>query len=591
MYNLPNAVRRLLYKMSIKTKLLVVSFALILLPLSITCMIMFYNITNMIAESIFKVSGLSLDYTAQVLADRLATAQNIANAISSNLEVNRILSEDPKDYNFDDQLTDSKFLLALLSTQERDSRILRARLTVNDGLLYSNGDYHFINNKNREGYPWADSKVSGTAFLWTSDNGSGSQGYTGSVKAISCIKQIHNLNNYDNIIGAVSVDISESEIKAILSRADLTKEAFIFAVSSDKEVLAKTGSIADETKILKNLVSLENTDRVEINISGHEYQVQVKTLEGFGWNMISCMPMELLQKERNRMLVFTLVLMVTLTVVTFLLGYLLYKSSLKRIQNIVAAMKGAQDGKLDVRLLVHGEDEIGKIEQNYNHMITRIEELIEETLSLVQRARDAELKSLQAQINPHFLYNTINTISWTAMDYGAHKVCKMLKAMSDFYKLSIQKGMQEVSVEDEIRHVEAYIELQNMRYDNAIIFELDIPAALRKCRMLNMILQPLVENSILHGIMARSEKKGKIVLHGEIEGEDVVLTIEDDGVGIDAETLENMEAALPNHEDYGIYNINERLMIRFGAKYKLHFESRQGLGTRVEVRLPWGTGQ
>ncbi|HHV97447.1 MAG TPA: histidine kinase [Clostridiaceae bacterium] len=578
------------YKTSIKAKLMILTFALIIFPLSVTSIIMFKNMTDMYKESVYKLSDMSLEYISHVIESKLLTALNTANLIAIDDSVQEILSKNIDDYKMEEQLTDMKNLSNYLQSYTADAIVERVRLGVRDGLIYSNFSEYFVNLDKLKEYAWFDMMRNNkyiNSCYWIPSSAHGVENLPNARNVISCVKFIHSIKNFDSIIGLVFVDIPIKELNLALTRGGLTKDAVTLAIDNNNIVIASTDNISSLGEVNNLIDRILESDKETIKISGIEYQVHFKEIDAFNWKIVSLMPIEIIQRERNKNVLFTIILVVTLAGMTLLMGNFLYKSTLRRIKQIVVSMKEVQNGNLNTILLGESEDEIGQIERNYNFMIRRIRELIDETRILAERNRDAEYKYHQAQINPHFLYNTINTISWMAMDYGASKVCHMLKLLSDFYKLNLHSYKDDILLSDQIKHVELYVEIQNMKYDNSVRLEVNIPRELYSCRTPNMLLQPLVENSILHGIMAREDKQGTINICAEKNGNDLVISIIDDGIGMDEDTLLKINSCQDIGEKYGIYNINERIKLKYGAEYGLVFTSIKSKGTRVDVRIPY----
>ena len=204
--------------------------------------------------------------------------------------------------------------------------------------------------------------------------------------------------------------------------------------------------------------------------------------------------------------------------------------------------------------------------------------------------RIAEFRSLQAQINPHFLYNTMDMINWLAQQGRTSEVSNAIQNLSRFYKLSLSRKESLSTIASEEEHVSIYVHIQNMRFHDSISFISDIPDELMDFSIPKLTLQPVVENSILHGIMEKPSKSGTIVLTGWREGGDIVLLISDDGVGIPPEKLSHILSGKGRSSSGGsniaIYNTHRRLQILYGEKYGLSYQSTEGSGTEVQIRLP-----
>ena len=214
------------------------------------------------------------------------------------------------------------------------------------------------------------------------------------------------------------------------------------------------------------------------------------------------------------------------------------------------------------------------------------EQVIEEQKKL----RKAEFEVLQAQINPHFLYNTLDAIVWSAEAGNQDQVVSMVGSLSSFFKSSLNKGKEIVSLRDELSHVRSYLEIQQIRYQDILIYEIDVPKELLEYSIPKITIQPVVENALYHGIKNR-RGLGRIIVKAADEGEKMVIRVEDDGIGMDEERLLEVRKALSENatesgQVYGLYNVNERIRLNYGEDYGITIESTKGVGTCVMISLP-----
>lgn len=222
-------------------------------------------------------------------------------------------------------------------------------------------------------------------------------------------------------------------------------------------------------------------------------------------------------------------------------------------------------------------------------MVTRISMLIAEQYQSGKEIKNAELKALQAQINPHFLYNTLDLINWKAIDNDVPEIALIAHSLAKFYKLSLNKGREIVSIEDEIDHIKNYVQIQNMRFDNRINLVINIDPFIRQYRILKIILQPIVENSILHGILEnRNKQEGVINISSHLVNNTLVLIVEDNGIGMTMEKAQEILTtdSIADTHGYGVQNVNQRIKLYYGQQYGLSYWSSPGEGTKVEITIP-----
>ena len=226
-------------------------------------------------------------------------------------------------------------------------------------------------------------------------------------------------------------------------------------------------------------------------------------------------------------------------------------------------------------------------------MTRKIQKLMEQSEKEQKAKRRYELKVLQSQINPHFLYNTLDSIIWMAEWGKNQEVVKMTSSLARLLRRSISNEQEVVTIEEEIDYTEAYLTIQKMRYQDKLEYEIEAEPDIRKEETVKLVLQPVVENAIYHGIKYK-DGKGLIQIRGFREGGDIILQVEDDGRGMDQDTLEHIfekHVRDTKSNGVGLQNVHERIRLYYGAAYGLSFESEPGKGTVVTIRLPGGKGE
>ena len=238
-------------------------------------------------------------------------------------------------------------------------------------------------------------------------------------------------------------------------------------------------------------------------------------------------------------------------------------------------------------------DEVGTLYQDYNALISRLQQLLKENDEIGQELVSMEYEALQSQINPHFLYNTLDMINWLALSGRSEELTQVVRSLAKFYKLSLNGGNSIVTIGDELAHVDHYMQIQQIRHAGRIRYLTQVDPVISQYSMPRITLQPIVENAIYHGIMEKPEKSGAIRVTGATDGQDVLITVEDDGVGFGEEdTIAIREIGQQDVSDlkqgshYGLSNIDKRIKLRYGGGYGLEVRSVRGEGTRVTVRLP-----
>ena len=341
---------------------------------------------------------------------------------------------------------------------------------------------------------------------------------------------------------------------------------------------------------------------IERTILGQKIYVGFYSISQPGWFMVTILPSDPLTRQSNLLMLQYIFFYAGALLLAFLLANMLARSITRRISSVISQMSLVREGPpvpLDEPVC---HDEIGDLIETYNYMTREMARLMEEQGKAAEDLRIAEFNSLQAQMNPHFLYNTMDMINWLAKQGRNDEVCSAVQNLSRFYKLTLSRKKSISTIAQETEHVSIYVQLQNMRYHDSIEFIPDIPDELMEYQIPKLTLQPVVENAVLHGILEKDSKSGTIVLTGWMEDGDIVLLISDDGVGIPPEKLRGILAGAdgdatdrqipaaatrtPGGTNIGIYNTHGRLQILYGTEYGLSYTSEPGRGTDVQIRFP-----
>ena len=270
-------------------------------------------------------------------------------------------------------------------------------------------------------------------------------------------------------------------------------------------------------------------------------------------------------------------------------GYVV-RSITKPVQELSGAAKKIADGDFSTRVDVATKDEIGTLALNVNEMSGRLEEMVQKIKDDERKMRHTELRLLQEQINPHFLYNTLDTIVWLVEGNSPDKAVNMVVSLSDFFRIVLSKGKDIITIREEEQHVRSYLEIQQVRYRDILEYDISIPEELYGYKILKLTLQPIVENSLYHGIKVK-RGKGSILVTGELKDDKIYFEIRDTGVGMSQEDLASIRNKLTRpcketDSGFGLANVNERIRMNYGPEYGVTIDSVQGEGTWVQIVIP-----
>lgn len=278
-------------------------------------------------------------------------------------------------------------------------------------------------------------------------------------------------------------------------------------------------------------------------------------------------------------------------VIILYMSYYIPLSITRPIRKLSEVTDQVAKGNLEVRSDVEGGTEVSMLSDSLNTMIDKINELLEQVTKEQTRLRKAEFELLQSQINPHFLYNTLDAIVWLAEAGEQKKVVNMVGSLSEFFRTSLNRGKDIITIGEELQHVRSYLEIQQVRYQDILEYEIHVPKDLNKYLIPKITIQPLVENALYHGIKNK-RGSGRIVIKTKKETDFFYIQIEDNGIGIKEERLEQVrdgirDKVLTGKDIYGLYNVNERIRLNFGEKYGISIESIYGEKTVVSIGLPY----
>lgn len=395
----------------------------------------------------------------------------------------------------------------------------------------------------------------------------------------------------DKILGVCSISIDGKWVAQVMENANITSNGLVYLVSAEGEdVVSSNEELFVKVKEQGFMPFSEEESWKSVKVGKNAYYADRENIEDTGWQMVSLIP-ESEYERQFRGLVMSAVVSVIVMVITIMgVSYFLSNYYVGRLKKLSMEMQHLQKGDLNVQLpSAQQGDEVEEVYRNFNFMVGEVRRLLREHFQLGKDARVAELRALQAQINPHFLYNTLDLINWIAMDYGAEDIEKIALNLARFYRLSLNHGMDLISIGEEVEHVQVYINIQRFHYNDAIHLATDVPEELQSLACLNIILQPFVENAILHGIGKKVEiQQCSIEIKVQRQGEDILFIVKDDGPGMTQQQMKDAVTCNMNQLSggYGIKNINFRIKLYFGEAYGVRYESVLGEGTTAYVLIP-----
>ena len=392
----------------------------------------------------------------------------------------------------------------------------------------------------------------------------------------------------------VVIYFNQSTIQPILLQDLPYNNSVIYITNSRNEIVASTNTTLSGTyyipynEITQQIPSTSRQEKLEF--AGENVYCGCKIIPGTDWIMVSAVPESNLTSEGSQLVLNFLFLYAMVVIVCILISQGLSNSITGRVSKVVEKMQQVRQSNLPSRMDDPvGSDEISSLIDSYNYMSDEINRLITKQQETANELRHSEFRALQAQINPHFLYNTLDMINWMAQSGETTQVSEAVKLLSRFYRITLSRGSSIITVREELEHVTLYVQLQNMRFNDKLHFFVDVPDEMLDHTMPKLVFQPIVENSILHGILEKPVKEGNIVIMGWMEDETLVFVISDDGVGIPPEKLETIlsgNSTGSKGSNIAISNTHKRIRLCYGSEYGLRYRSKPGYETEVEIRIP-----
>lgn len=388
--------------------------------------------------------------------------------------------------------------------------------------------------------------------------------------------------------GVVLFDVRHDIIRNSINNASIGKQGFVFVLDDqDEMVYAPVNSVVHRV----NPLWLTGKDAsVSVDIEGQRYYLQSKVSQTSGWQVVGVFSAsEVLHDMTTTVYVMAISLLGALLSIA-ILSYVLSNTITKPLSKLQRLMEQAEAGDFSVRFNSRYTDEVGSLGQSFNHMLLQIEQLIAQVYVEQKNKRNAELRILQEQIKPHFLYNTLDTISWLSRENGAEDVVLLVDALTSMFRVGLSKGRETITIKEEISHVSSYLYIQQIRYSSKLSYEIHVPEELERYTVPKLILQPLVENAIYHGIKQKREK-GLVTVNVSLDGEVLVLQVHDTGPGIEERKLKVLQGQLQDRsrtEDsgFGLFYVNEQVKLSCGAAYGVFIDSEQGFWTTSTVYVP-----
>lgn len=386
--------------------------------------------------------------------------------------------------------------------------------------------------------------------------------------------------------GMLVMNLNDSLIEQLRAETDPGMEKDLFLMDCNGKIV----SIANQDRIGQKITYLEQMQGNSGSFRNGGMLVNYQKVGKWNYYLVNEISVFELYKGSVGVMAILMIVIIGMTVLSILVMRKMMKSFYEPVDRVVSVMDDVAEGRLEKRIDLKSMDaDSRKLAEGFNSMMNEIDGLMEQVKEEQHQMEQIRFNALQSQIKPHFLYNTLECIHWQAVADGNKEISVLVKALAQYYRICLSRGKEIIPLKQELEHIRSYLVIQNMRYDNIIELEDNIPEEFYFLQIPKMTLQPLIENAIYHGIRIKEGEKGKVTLDIRKEGKGVYLMIQDSGNGMSPEKIQEMNQSISQYDEkfgYGVRNVNKRIELMFGKEYGLHFSQNELGGLTVEIHLP-----
>lgn len=406
------------------------------------------------------------------------------------------------------------------------------------------------------------------------------------LKQLSIISKLYNGNDYSKIVGVFCVSVSETVIQDILNPST-TNELFTVLVDKNNTSISSHEDYSlssNDISILSTLKTTNASRSVRLDNKCRYYAI-AREPENQAFSLYTLYCVDSIYQTISTMLLILTLILIIVSIIAFLISWkksLPFVNAFNNLSNAMRKMNLGDFKQLDIPDGI--DDNIVETYSSYNHLMNTVTTLIKYNTDYETNLKKLELDFLQQQIKPHFLYNTLNTMQSLVKTNEHKKVLELINSLSKFYRLSLHNSNEAVEISSEINHIIHYVKIENFKFNDAVTLHIDLPENILSCKVPKLILQPLIENAIHHGIREKTTGTGTISITHEQNGNDIFIYITDDGVGISPEKLETIKQG----HSVGYINTDRRIQLYFGDEYGLDIESVEGHYTKIIIKIRGG---
>jgi two-component system, sensor histidine kinase YesM len=580
---------------SIKSRLVLFFFIATVIPTVIIGSISYYISVKVIEEKASRSSVKTLSHVADNIEKQVEALVQVADMVFVDNNIKPVLQtkyESDVDFQYDMRKVNDSF--DTFFSYSAIGKYVSSIILLGDNsreIAIGDDGYTVPRDKLRDSLLYEEARKSNGKIVWGGTHKNLAQIWREKY-VISMARQIKD-ERMSQGIGVAILSFRESSISDLYKNIELGDNGSIFILDGDGRVISHKdvdmlAKDLSEYTYIKSILN-NNSGYLIAKLNNRRILVTYCTSRKTGWKVVETIPLSELIRETSAIRNVTAAVFVLCLIMSIIFSWIISEKISQPIKKLRITMRKIEDGDMSIRAEVSSKDEIGELSRSFNYMIGRMQELFGKVVEEQVSKKEAEYQALLSQVNPHFLYNTLNSIKWMAIIQKAEGIREMVSALGRLLQKSVKDIDKLVTIEEELSMVKDYLYIQSFRYKDKFTVIYDIDESVTKCMTCKFVLQPIIENAIFHGLEPK-EGLGTIKINIERVEESILFTVEDNGVGISEEhlavVLNGQVSNLRGFSAIGVYNVDERIKRVFGNEYGLKIRSCINEFTCVEIRIP-----
>ncbi len=575
-------ITRRLERISISQRTILTFFVVIIISIGLLAAFTSMRTASVLSEEVMSTTSQMVGSTAQSIGRRFEEAVRVGNLVLQQSTVINAMERMAYGHNYPlaDQLADARTMEDFAYRLQFSHNLVRVRLLFLGDSIYVNENINFFPLGQAEADQLSQSRRAGNyveitecVFPYV---------FQKAQRVFTVKSMLETPYDFYEIMGAAAVDINAEEVFSLLRKMVTSDHEAVVLLDQDGNTIY---SVGDETLASMVPGTQPDTWQVTDDNTALHYTTMIN---GFGWSLSFRINRAQLFSSVSLLQRDLLYAMLVILAGAYMLTLVSSRITVRRIRSLANAMERVRDGDLDFRVPEGGSNEVSVLEHSFNYLLDVLHEMLENKTQDRLALQNARIRLLQSQIQPHFLYNTLDLISWRLLLHDDHEGSRLVQALAQFYKIGLSRGRDLITLHDELQHVQLYVEIQNFRLDNRVRLSIQVDGAMLVQLLPGNLLQPLVENAIQHGILESETSEGIVSITARSLGDSFVIDIEDDGIGVDAARMDDLVTRQEGHH-FGVWNIQQRIQLLYGAAFGLAYGASALGGVKATITMPRNT--